>query len=80
MSVTQSYMYIVIAIINICEDFAVEYHVKCNPTKSYLVAYYVSYDVALKLNNCDITHVESPHHPAHCIGDQHNNKKYKYGN
>ena len=53
-----------------------EYHVKFNSTKSYLTTYDFQYDVglhvALKLNSCDIKHVESALHLGHYIGDQYN--------
>ena len=66
-------------LLNICEDFAVEYYVKFNSTKRYLDTYNVQYDVALKLNNCDIKHVESALHLGHYIGDQHNKKNVNMG-
>ena len=65
--------------LKICEDFALEYGVKFNSTKSVLVTYNVEIDVCFMLNNAPIVQSESALHLGHYIGKDCNQKNISLG-
>ena len=65
--------------LKICEDFALEYGVKFNSTKSVLITYNVEIDVCFMLNNAPIVQSESALHLGHYIGKDCNQKNISLG-
>ena len=53
--------------LHICEDFATEYHVKFNSTKSILITYN-KHDVFFTLDNDIISKLEHTVHLGHHVG------------
>ena len=66
-------------LLSICEEFAEEYNVKCNSTKSVLVTYNVNVDVSFMLNNVPIIKADHAVHLGHYIGKNFNQRNISQG-
>ncbi len=66
----------------ICEQYAEEYHVIFNSTKSVLICYNVACQLELKLNNVVLERCDYAKHLGHYVGRDHDkiNIKYACGN
>ena len=66
--------------LQICEDFATEYHVKFNSTKSILITYNVKHDVSFTLDNDIISKLEHTVHLGHHVGVNSNTNNINKAN
>ena len=66
-------------LLSICEEFAEEYNVKFNSTKSVLVTYNVNVDVSFMLNNVPIIKADHAVHLGHYIGKNFNQRNISQG-
>lgn len=62
----------------ICEQYAEEYHVIFNSTKSVLICYNVDCQIELKLNNIMLERCDSAKHLGHYVGHDHDKINIKY--
>ena len=67
-------------LLKVCEDYANEFHVKFNSSKSLLLTYNVSHDVSFMLDNSVISRVESAVHLGHHVGTNSNTNNINQGN
>ena len=65
--------------LRLCEEFANEYNVKFNSSKSVLVTLNVNVDVSFKLNNIPIIKADNAVHLGHYVGKNYNQKNISAG-
>jgi len=67
-------------LLQICENYAKEFHVTFNSSKSFLITYNVNLDVSFMLDNEVINRVESAIHLGHYVGIDNNKNNIVQGN